>query len=98
MARLYGEYAVQIIPGLTLTSGISYTGKEWVNDPNTLSIPCVITGDIGARYQRNIFGKDTTLRLNVNNITDEDYWTTKGGGMLYLGSPRIIAVSMTVQL
>jgi hypothetical protein len=41
-------------------------------------------------------GKDTSLRFFVNNISGENYWTTKGGGMLYLGSPRIIAMSATV--
>ncbi|MGE4559953.1 MAG: TonB-dependent receptor [Desulfobulbus sp.] len=98
LARLYGEYAVPPIPGLTLTAGISYTGKEWVNDINTLSIPSVITGDVGMRYQRKLFGRDATFRFNVNNVTDEDYWTTKGGSMLYLGSPRLFSLSLTMAL
>jgi iron complex outermembrane receptor protein len=98
LARLYGEYALPAVPGLTVTAGISYTGEEWVNDANTLSIPYMLTGDMGLRYQMKVMGKDTTLRLNVNNITDENYWTSKGGGMLYLGSPRTIAMSATVNL
>ncbi len=77
---------------------MSYTGEEWVNDANTLSIPYVLTGDLGLRYQRKVMGKDTALRFLVNNIAGENYWTTKGGGMLYLGSPRIIAMSATVNL
>jgi iron complex outermembrane receptor protein len=98
LARLYGEYALPVVPGLTVTGGMSYTGKEWVNDANTLSIPHVLTGDMGLRYQRKVMGKDTALRLFVNNIAGENFWTTKGGGMLYLGSPRIIAMSATVNL
>ena len=97
IARLYGDYALPFLRGLSLTGGVYYTGKEWVNDSNTLSISHVVTGDVGARYRRKVLGKDTTFRLNVNNVTDKNYWTTKGGGMLYLGSPRIVATSMTVQ-
>ena len=97
LARLYAEYAVPAVPGLTFTGGVSYTGKQFVNDPNTLSIPYVFTEDVGVRYQRRVLGQATTLRLNANNVTDENYWTSKGGGMLYLGSPRTITASATVQ-
>jgi iron complex outermembrane receptor protein len=98
LARLYGEYTLPVVSGLTVTGGMSYTGEEWVNDANTLSIPHVLTGDMGLRYQRRVMGKDTALRFLVNNISGENFWTTKGGGMLYLGSPRLIAMSATVNL
>ena len=96
MARVYADYAVPVVRGLSLTAGIYYTGREWVNDANTISIPRIVPGDMGARYQHKLMGKVTAFRLNVNNVTNENYWTTKGGSMLYLGSPRTLVSSMTV--
>lgn len=98
MARLYAEYTVPSVPGLVLTGGISYTGKQWVNDTNTLSIPHVVTGDLGARYPVKMDGKEVMLRLNVYNITNKNYWTTTGGNSVALGYPRTIAFSAETKL
>jgi iron complex outermembrane recepter protein len=96
IARLYGEYALPPVAGLVVLGGLSYTGKEWVDDINTLSIPRVITGDAGARYSRTVLKKEMTLRLNVSNVSGANYWTTKGGSMLYLGSPRTFSFSAAI--
>lgn len=95
--RLYAEYALPFVPGLTLTGGMSFTGRTWVNAANTLSVPAVVTADAGLRLERNIFGKDTVMRLNISNLTGENYWTTRSG-ILYLGSPRIVTGSVTVAM
>jgi iron complex outermembrane recepter protein len=95
--KLYVEYALPFVPGLTLTGGMSYTGKTWVNAANTLSVPAIVTADAGLRYERNIFGHDTVMRLNISNLTGEDYWTTRSG-ILYLGSPRIVSGSVTIAM
>ncbi|MBB3103527.1 TonB-dependent siderophore receptor [Azomonas macrocytogenes] len=97
IARLYSEYAVDQLPGLTLTGGLSYTGKIYVDSLNKLSIPSVFTGDIGARYKMSVAGKGITYRLTVSNLWDHDYWTTSGGS-LSLGSPRNVALSATLDL
>ena len=97
VARLYGEYALPQVPGLIVTGGLSYTDRIWANDANTLSLPSVVTADLGLRYQTTLAGKTTTWRLGVTNLTDESYWTTKGGSMLYLGSPRTLAASVAVE-
>lgn len=98
MARLYAEYAIPSMPGLTLTGGISYTGKAWIDTANTLSAPSYVVGDLGARYQFKAGnGQDVTLRLNVNNITGKNYWTTRSG-ILYLGNPRTVSLSAEVKL
>ncbi|MBB3103525.1 TonB-dependent siderophore receptor [Azomonas macrocytogenes] len=97
IARLYGEYALDQVPGLTLTGGLSYTGKIYVDSLNKLPIPSVFTGDIGARYKMDVFGKGITYRLNVSNLWGHDYWTTVGGTMS-LGTPRNVALSATLDL
>jgi len=51
--------------------------------------------DAGLRYQIQLAGKDTTWRLNVANLTDKDYWTTRSG-ILYLGAPRTLSASASL--
>jgi iron complex outermembrane receptor protein len=98
MGSLYAEYGVPRVPGLTLSAGVSYTAREWVNSPNTLSIPAVVLADIGVRYKTELFGAVTTFRLQVNNLNGEDYWTSKGDTLIYPGNPRTVAVSVEVGL
>ncbi|BBB89801.1 MAG TPA: TonB-dependent receptor [Methylomusa anaerophila] len=97
MARLFAEYDLPSVPGLTLIGGISYTGKQWVDAANTVSIPAVVVGDVGVRYNTKINGQDITFRLMVDNITDKNYWTTRSD-LLYLGNPRTVAFSAELQL
>jgi iron complex outermembrane receptor protein len=98
LASLYAEYALPRVPGLTLSGGVSYTGKEWVNSPNTLSIPSVILASIGLRYRTRISNAPVTFRLDVNNLNGEDYWTSKGDTLIYPGNPRTAAFSVEVGL
>ncbi|HBE76196.1 MAG TPA: TonB-dependent siderophore receptor [Firmicutes bacterium] len=98
MARIYADYTLPWIPDLAITSGLSYTGKEWVDSQNTLSIPAVFTGDMGIRYQMKMkSGHNLIWRLTVNNIANTDYWTTRSG-ILYLGNPRTTALSAEMKL
>ena len=98
MGSLYAEYDVRGAPGLTLTAGLSYTDREWVNSLNTLSIPSVVLADIGMRYKTVLYGAATTFRLQVNNLNGANYWTDKGDTQIYPGNPRTVAVSVEVGL
>jgi iron complex outermembrane recepter protein len=92
MAKLYLEYAVPYVTGFALTGGINYIGREWVDAANTISIPSVTLGNIGARYQRKFWSHEFTFRVNVDNVTGRNYWTTRSG-ILYLGNPRTVSFS-----
>jgi iron complex outermembrane recepter protein len=96
-SRLYGEYALAEVPGLVLAAGISHTGAMWADSANTLRLPAYTTGDLGLRYTTTVQGHKTTYRANISNVTDKHYWTTKGGSMIYLGSPRLLAASATFE-
>lgn len=95
MARLFVEYDLPGVPGLTLTGGVSHTGKLPWDAANTLYVDAVTLFDAGLRYRQAIAGQATTWRLNVANLTDRDYWTTRSG-ILYPGAPRLLALSATV--
>jgi iron complex outermembrane recepter protein len=96
-AKLFGEFAIPFLPSLVINGGLSYTGKQWVNATNTLSIPSIIVGDAGIRYGINIQKHSMVLRAKVTNITDKNYWQT-GGSSLTLGSPRTYAFSLSFQM
>lgn len=98
MARLYGEYDLPSssdASGLTLTGGMSYTDRVPWDAANTMYVNSVTLFDAGLRYRQRVYGKETTWRLTVSNLTDKDYWTTRSG-ILYLGSPRTLSLSGTV--
>ena len=95
MGKLYAEYDLPAVPGLTLTGGVSYTGRTWWDATNTLAVPAVTVVDGGLRYQRRLYGKDAVFRVGVSNLTGKDYWTTRSG-ILYLGAPRTLSLSATL--
>ncbi len=92
VAKIYSEYELPV-PGLSLTGGLYYTGRQWADAANTDRLPAVTTADIGMRYATRVSGKPLTLRLNISNLADKSYWLNT----YYVGAPRSIAFSAQVQ-
>jgi len=93
MLKMYGEYRIPQIQGLTLNAGISYTGASWADTMNTDRLPAYTLVDIGARYVTDAGGYPLTLRLNVNNLTNKRYWVNSQ----YLGDARTIVLSANLK-
>lgn len=97
MANLGAEWDIRGMPGLTLTGGASYTGKQYVNQTNTQSLPSWIVADLGARYQIKSDGKTTTFRADLKNVFDKDYWSGAASwGAISQGMPRTLLLSATM--
>ncbi|KXK50656.1 TonB-dependent receptor domain-containing protein, partial [Nitrosomonas europaea] len=92
MGKIYAEYALPWITGLSLTGGIYYTGERYANAANTDKIPSYTLYDIGARYSTRVLNKALTVRLNVINLTGKDYWQNSN----FLGVPRTVAFSASM--
>ncbi|SDW45591.1 iron complex outermembrane recepter protein [Nitrosomonas europaea] len=92
MGKIYAEYALPWIPGLSLTGGIYYTGEKYANAANTDKIPSYTLYDIGARYATRVLDKSLIIRLNVINLTGKNYWQDA----TYLGVPRTVAFSASM--
>ena len=92
------EYDTAAFPGLTLTARAEHVGSQFMRNDNTLKIPSYQLYGLGARYQRTLGDKAFTLRLNIDNLLDEDYWNaaTGFGNNLYFGAPRSINLSFMV--
>ncbi|WP_322068516.1 TonB-dependent receptor [Paraburkholderia bannensis] len=95
MFNLGAEYDVPWVQGLTFSARYTHTGPQYLNATNTLSIKAWDTVDLGARYKTNIFGRDTTFRADVLNLTNKAYWSSATGGYLTMGAPRTVLFSMT---
>lgn len=97
MANLGAEWDLPWLQGLTLTGAVNYTGRVYVNQANTQSVPSWTTFDFGARYRTRVAGKATTFRATVINAFDKNYW---GGVASYStisqGAPRTFLGSVTV--
>ena len=88
------EYDAPVLPGLTLTARVEHMGSQFVRTDNSLKVPAYQLYGLGARYQRTLGDKAFTLRLNINNLLDEDYWNPRpGSGSLSPGAPRSINLS-----
>nr|WP_242675169.1 MULTISPECIES: TonB-dependent receptor [Pseudomonas] len=93
LAKLYGEYEIGAVPGLALTGGAYYTGKQYADEANQHSLPSFTTFDAGARYRVPVADNSLTLRANVSNLTDKDYWLSRH----YLGAPRTLSFSAQLE-
>ncbi len=92
MGKIYAEYALPWIPGLSLTGGIYYTGERYGNATNTDKIASYTLYDIGARYTTRVLDKALIVRLNVINLTGKNYWQNAN----FLGVPRTVAFSASM--
>ncbi|QLF93996.1 TonB-dependent siderophore receptor [Pseudomonas sp. ABC1] len=93
LAKLYAEYDLGAVPGLTLTGGAYYTGKQYADEANQHSLPSFTTFDAGARYRLPLADNDLTLRANISNLTDKEYWLSRH----YLGAPRTLTFSAQLE-
>jgi iron complex outermembrane receptor protein len=95
-ANIGGEWDTPFLPGMTLTARVIYTGDQYVDQANTQEIPDWTRVDIGARYVFESGGKTVTLRANVDNLLDEQYWESVSDLGLSYGTPRTVMLSATV--
>lgn len=88
MAKIYAEYNIPQINGLTVTGGAYYTGEKYGDSVNTDKIPSYTLFDAGLRYQVETY--PATFNLTLTNLTGEDYWASSS----ILGDPRSVSFSM----
>lgn len=99
-ARAYLEYVLPGVAGLTVSAGVNYNGRRPVTSTDAAYLPAATTGDAGIRYEtRALAGRDIKLGLNLQNVTNRQYWINyRNGDGLELGTPRILALNLGVKL
>ncbi len=98
--NLGGEWDLPFARGLTVLGRITYTGSQYIDTTwPRRTLPQWTRLDLGARYTfENLSptGKPVTLRFNVENVLDSNYWA--GGSTasnLTLGMPLTFRVALT---
>lgn len=95
---LFAEWRPEVAPGLALNAGVFHVGDRAVNPLNQAFVGGYETYSAGVRYTRELAGSDTTFQVNVENLTDETYWNAAGNGLLGVGLPRTVKVSISRDL
>jgi iron complex outermembrane receptor protein len=97
--KIFMEYDLPFLEGLTLTGGINHFGPVYTNTRNEIRVPGYTYGDLGFRYTY-AKDEDTRLifRLNITNVTNEKYWFGGGNSHLQVGLPRTIAFSIDYEI
>nr|WP_249684702.1 TonB-dependent siderophore receptor [Pseudomonas sp. RC2C2] len=94
--KLGMEWDLPGLHGLTLTGNVTSQSKQYISSDNSLSIPGYTLFDIGARFTTQVASKPVTLRANIANLSDKDYWGVPLTQSLGLGAPRTYELSATV--
>lgn len=92
------EYRLsELVPGLSVNAGAYYIGERAVNQFNQAFIPSYTLFDVGVAYTSSIFGRETTLRITDQNVTNKKYFSSTGAAIVAQGPPRVIKFSLTTQ-
>jgi iron complex outermembrane receptor protein len=103
LANANVEWDLPFLPELTLVGRIVYTGKQAVDQANTLELDSWTRFDLGARYVALLGDTPLTLRFNVDNVADKRYWATAYnafsafGSRLLQGGPRTFKASASIE-
>jgi iron complex outermembrane receptor protein len=96
-ASLFLDYRLAAVPGLSINGGVYHVGARALDSANSVDLPAYTRVDAGARYVTRFGGRTTTLRANIENLTDRRYWAAASFGSVYPGKPRSIALSAQIE-
>jgi iron complex outermembrane receptor protein len=82
------------VTGLSLNGRVIYTSGSYLTTANLdwQRFADWTRVDVGARYATSFNGKPVTIRANIENLFDKDYWLTTGT-FVTVASPRTYIVS-----
>ncbi|WP_213289376.1 TonB-dependent siderophore receptor [Bradyrhizobium sp. sGM-13] len=94
-ANIGVDWDTPFMRDLTLSARVIYTGPQYVNETNTLTLPEWTRVDIGARYTFTSpwNGKPIVIRANIENVFNEAYWASAYSGVITLAAPRTYLLS-----
>jgi iron complex outermembrane receptor protein len=93
---VFAEYRMPALNGLAVNGGVFYISDRAINPLNQGFIDGVTTYGIGARYAYTWGEQRITTQLNIENLTNKDFWNTAGNGLVGVGAPRTTKLSVTM--
>ena len=92
-ASAFLSYAPRALAGLAVNAGAYYVGAREVDNENRAEVGAYTVYTLGASYTFTSHGVRWRLQANLDNLLDEDYWSSAGNGLLGTGAPRALKVS-----
>lgn len=91
------EYLTPFVKGLGVSGRVVYTGQTYLDPANTQTVPAWTRVDLGASYTFDRPGdnKPITLRANVTNVGNANYWMSTTSGSLTQSAARTFYLSLT---
>lgn len=90
------EYQIPYVDGFSVNARSTYVDRQYINSANTLEIPDYTLFDVGAKYTIQLGDVTTTLRANIDNVTNEKYWAGNfGDGFATLGAGRTYKLGLS---
>jgi iron complex outermembrane receptor protein len=100
LANLDAEWQVPTLQGLSLNTRWIYTGKQYANLGNQLTLSSWNRFDVGARYVFSVNRQTYTLRAAIENIANKAYWASASPdtsiSQLSQGNPRTFRLSASI--
>jgi iron complex outermembrane receptor protein len=93
MLKLFLEYDLPFVSGLSVNGGLYYVGPFYSDALNSGKVPGYTIFDLGASYSTEIRGMPFRLSLTAHNVADKHYWQ----GNQYLGAPRHFLLSAMIR-
>ncbi|MBP5979257.1 MAG: TonB-dependent siderophore receptor [Halomonas sp.] len=90
---LGSEWDIPQASGWTLSGRAVRNGSQYLDAANQLEVDAWTRWDLGVRYVMPLNTNTLTLRANIENLTDENYWVSATGGYLTQGEPRTVKLS-----
>jgi len=88
----------ELTPKFTFGGGLTHSSEKYSGEPESaaatdLKVPAYTVYDLFASYR---VSKDLTARLNIGNLTDEDYYTAayRSGAFAYIGDARNVRLTL----
>ena len=104
----YVQLRYQLTEDFAFGGDYTYKGEMYGGQPDSAAafdaqngyysivVPSYATANLFANYN---LSKAATLRLNIENVTDKEYWTAayRSGSFMYLGDARAVRATLTYE-
>ncbi|MBL8265618.1 TonB-dependent receptor [Steroidobacter sp.] len=94
---LGGDWSLSFLPGLAISARGTYASPFYMSGSaywGNVEAPSWTRFDLGASYAFDANQHPVTMRLNIENVFDEAYWSSQ---YFYRGNPRTVVASATVK-
>jgi iron complex outermembrane receptor protein len=93
------NYTVPKLPAVSLDLAAVHFGSQPASVDNGIYTPAVTQLNLGGRYKLRVFGRNTTLRVQIQNVTDSYWWTNVyTPGDFQWPAPRTLFAYVTTDL